>query len=75
MEARLEFDLREVENTIEASLIVFRTTEEERQQGYPDGVTLWADRRYHGAELHLTWAQAEQLRDYLHQLVKDALLR
>jgi hypothetical protein len=65
-------DLAEQEGTVDASLRLYRTHEPPDWVAVREGVTLEADRRYHGAELHLTWDQARQIRDELTRLLKEA---
>jgi hypothetical protein len=74
-EARLNafyLDLAEQEETVDASLRLYRTTDPPDYVKVREGVTLEADRRYHGADLHLTWAQAKLLRDELTRLLLEA---
>jgi hypothetical protein len=55
-------DLTEREGTpIGAGIAFWRTTELDKSRGYPDGLTLSADRGAHGAELHLTPSEALNL--------------
>jgi excisionase family DNA binding protein len=65
-------DLREIEDTFLAELRVWPTTTDDQQLGYPPGATISADRKAHGAELHLTWDHVQELRNELDQLLREA---
>ena len=66
------FDLRETEGVFPAELAVWPTTTADQQIGYPAGVTISADRKAHGAELHLTWDHVQELRNELDRLLREA---
>ncbi|MBI2913512.1 MAG: helix-turn-helix domain-containing protein [Chloroflexi bacterium] len=65
-------NLRAVEGVFGAELAVWPTTARDREAGYPPGVTISADRKAHGAELHLKWEDVRALRDALDRLLNDA---
>jgi len=65
-------DLREIEDTFLAELRVWPTTTDDQQLGYPPGATISADRKAHGAELHLTWDHVQELRNELDRLLREA---
>jgi excisionase family DNA binding protein len=65
-------DLREIEDVFLAELRIWPTTADDQQLGYPPGVTISADRKAHGAELHLTWDHVQQLRNELDRLLREA---
>jgi len=65
-------DLRDIESIFTAELRVWPTTGEDQQFGYPPGVTISADRKAHGATLHLTWDHVQALRNELGRLLREA---
>jgi len=65
-------DLREIEGIFLAELRVWPTTADDQQLGYPPGVTISADRKAHGATLHLTWEHVQALRNELGRLLREA---
>jgi hypothetical protein len=67
-----ELDLREQENTVQAWFRIMLTSPDDVDRGFPPGITIWADRRYHGADLHLTWEQARLLLSELERLISEA---
>jgi hypothetical protein len=71
---RLYFDLRETEQTFDADLMLRVTEEADGPEGldFPPGVVISTNRRAHGADIHLTWEQARQVRDVLTQLLREA---
>jgi hypothetical protein len=74
---RLAFrvDLRQVEQTYLAEVAVWPTTLREQELGLPSGVIVSTDRGAHGAEVHLTWNEAEQLVAELSRLIAEASIR
>ena len=65
-------DLRDIEAIFGAELRIWPTTGEDQQLGYPPGATISADRKGHGAELHLTWDHVRELRNELDRLLLEA---
>src|SRR5688500_11347186 len=72
--ARLYFDLSEIEGVFDVEFYVSLTSEEEiaGPDPYPAGIIVGTERRYHGADVHLSWEQAKELRDTLTQLLREA---
>lgn len=70
---RLYLDLRDVEETADANFSLQVTDQDGKFPGhpFPPGITVSANRRYHGADVHLTWPQVRELRDTLTALLKE----
>ena len=73
-DAAIFFDLSEIEGTPFADFYLGVTPEDDEPYGepLPRGISVSANRRGHGADIHLTWEQARQVRDVLTQLLRDA---
>ena len=71
---RLHFDLRDIEQTYDADLTILVTEESDQPKGmdFPSGIVIDANRRAHGADLHLAWDQTKQLRDVLTRILREA---
>jgi hypothetical protein len=71
----LKYDLAEVEGNLRASFALSVTDATDASimgEPFPPGVTISADRGAHGADVHLTWSQARELRDTLTRLLRGA---
>jgi len=70
---RLYFDLRDVEETSDAYFGLRITDEDASFLGhpFPPGLIISSSRRFHGADVHLTWPQVRELRDALTVLLRE----
>ena len=70
----LYYDLRDVEEAYLADFSIVLTENEDGPLGfsYPPGIVVSANCRAHGADVHLTWEQAREVRDTLTRLLREA---
>ena len=71
----LRFDLAQVEGNPYADFAIEVTDPEDDHlmgEPFPPGITVSANRGAHGADVHLTWAQARELREVLTRLLREA---
>jgi hypothetical protein len=64
-------NLSSTEQVSDAQVGVWPTTLEEQARGYPPGIVVCADLRFHGADVHLTWEQAVALSTELRRLLDE----